>query len=844
MVKGADFKVVGALLALSLAVGGAGVSFPRLQLLLQLAALAVAAYLIIKRRTWSFSRLSWVALTLVALVLVLPLLQLVPLPPGLWTQFPGRALPVELDAALGWRPWRPLTLDVEGTLRAFTALIPPAVLFTGCLFLPRNERAQLLWVVLAFALLSAVLGTIQFATGGWLTPYRSGHFGTSMGLFVNRNHNAALLLVAMPAAAALCNKQIALVKQQAPWALASLSAMIVLAIGVVGTTSRMGFLLLPVATAVSLIILFYGRTRSRLVSASAILLATLATLLFVTGRLERTVSRFSGLDDLRLNYWTDVQWALDYYGLAGTGFGTFVPVYKSAESLEAVTSQVTIHAHNDYLEILLEGGVPAALLFILVVVTLVIAAVRSVRTKTVPGRTATAGAALAGIGILLAASYVDYPLRMPALSTVFALCCAILLPSKTSAASIRTDLVVGSHCQVVSPVRIAVGSAVVVVLLILTIQAGLSSAALRRGQNEAALEWASWSTETHERLSTQALLRNDFQGALAHGSQAIRLSPISAPAIRSVGLANVAGGDVSKGNRVMQVAVALGWHDPLTQMWAIEAAKLSNEPEKAVQRAEALFRRDLLVVPAVVQLLSASGDSGILPALARSLAQRPTWRSRFFAASDKLPQGTSNAWLRLVTLLKRTSAPLSVDEGRPSLDALISAGQMDEAQRLWALLRDGDELLDNGDFEILDARRGVAFPSHWHVPRSNRTSVRVEIPAPNSKNRALHIRSPKDRLILRQTLMLMPGTYKLSYRAHVMDTSPSTLRWEFRCDASSSRHSADVATVPSQDWQETGALIAVLNRHCAIQRLALSWSGDISPEDVWLDEVRVRRIGR
>ena len=102
-----DFWVTAALLALALAVGGAGVAHPLLQMLLGLGAIGAAAYFAFTDRSWQFDRLRRFALALLALIVALPLLQLIPLPPVLWHALPGRELPLQIDNALGWSMWRP-----------------------------------------------------------------------------------------------------------------------------------------------------------------------------------------------------------------------------------------------------------------------------------------------------------------------------------------------------------------------------------------------------------------------------------------------------------------------------------------------------------------------------------------------------------------------------------------------------------------------------------------------------------------------------------------------------------------------------------------------------------------
>jgi O-antigen ligase len=851
MTKSRDIYAIGGLLALALAIGGAGLSFPRLQMLLQIAALACGAYILVSRRDWRLPRLSVIAMCLLAAILVFPLLQLVPLPPGIWTQLPGRALPAELDAALGVVRWRPLTLDAEATVRSFLPLVPPAVVFAGCLFLSRSDRTHLLWVVFVLAFAGALLGIVQLGTGGSLTPYPSGHSGFPIGLFVNRNHNAALMLVAMPVTAALASIQVARGKPQTPWVVASLSAMTIFALVVLATTSRMGLLLLPVAIAASLVLLLYRRASLRLVFLSVVALAAVAALLLARGGFDRTVSRFTGLHDARFDSWTDIQWALDYYGLAGTGFGTFVPVYKSAESLEAVAPQIFNHAHNDYLELLLEGGLPAVVLMLVFTGIMAAALIRSLNERLPAEQSVVKLAAFVGILILLAASIVDYPLRMPALSVLFALLCAILLPSFSALArsqgrpaSTSTEVAILGSARRVRAVPVVIGVAAVAAVLIAVVQAGMSAHSLAKGRNDAAVAWAGWSVQAHERLSTAALVRSNFPAALSHAHSANALSPISAPAIRTIGLVHLSQGAVDRGNRIMQAAVVLGWRDPLTQLWAIEAAKASREPQKALQRAEALFRQDMLAAAAIAHLLTPAAGSDVPGLLVRKLAERPAWRGAFFKASGELSLATTAPWLKLVEALDRSAAPVSAEEGEPSLNALVAAGRMDEAQRLWELLRDGNALVSNGDFEQAAVGRGAQFAVRWSVPNRNRALVRVEAPAFDPNNRALHIRSTEDSTILQQMLMLRPGNYRLAHRAHVQAPRGATLRWAVRCSGSGPRQSSDVEVLPGAKWHAVAVSFTVPERNCPIQRLVLGRSDATPLEDVWLDEIRVERVAR
>ncbi len=843
MARDTDTWLVGAVLALALAVGGSGVNFPLLQMLLQVCSLALVARIFIVRRNWHPSRKEKFAIGLLGTAMLLPLLQLVPLPPSIWSHLAGRNVAQEVDAALNVARWRPLTLDVEGTVRALTNLLPAAAIFIATLSLPLRNRVQLLVIVLAFASVSAFLGVIQFATDGWLMPYPSGHSGSSVGLFVNRNHHAAFLLASIPVVAFLTGHQIALGKARTPWVVACLSAILLLGISVLATTSRMGMALLPIVVAASLIVIFFRHAGSKLAIGSTVLIATLAFFLVADGFLDAQLARFSSLDDPRFSYWEDIRWALTHYGFAGTGFGTFVPVYQSAESLESVVPQVINHAHNDYLEILLEGGVLGATLLVTALGFLGFHMVRSFRRSPQEEYGSLRAAASLGIAILLAASLVDYPLRMPALSCLFALFVALLLaPLETLLVAEKPRTTSWSFLSA-RWVKLVAIFVTLSVFAYLSIQAGFSNRLLLKGDDLRAKQWASWSTLAHERLATQAMLANDPQRSLEHARAALALSPISAPAVRSAGLAKLAGGEIGKGQALMQIAVVLGWRDGLTQLWAIEAAKQSHEPEKALQRAEGLFRQGKLVVPALTQLLS--DPTNTLPGrLAKLLATQPDWRSTLFSDSQKLAPDAQDAWLKMIKDLKESRAPASLEEGRPLLDAMISARQYTAAQRYWGLLQKSDELVANGDFQDNSDRRGPSYPKYWYVPRENRAAVSVENSTPGSPNRVLSVHAEKRDLLLRQQILLPSGTYRFSYRARTESKEQAPWRWSLRCEGSEHRDSVITKGSGSGSWQFHAGFLNVPNQDCPIQQLALTHANGTVPLDFAVDDIRITRMSR
>lgn len=841
-----DFHVTAALLALALVIGGAGLAFPMLQLLLGLSAIAAGAYFTLTERSWKFHGNRRLALALLALALLLPLLQLIPLPPALWHAIPGREIPVEIDTLLGWNDWRPLTLDVEGTVRSFLIMLPAAMVFVGCLFLPADKLERLLWVVLAVALISSALGLIQLVTGGRATPYPSGHLGYPLGLFVNRNHHGSLLLVAMPIAAALGAIRLARGGPRLPTIIVTLSLLIVFALVIVGTTSRMGVALLPVAALAALFILFRGRVAWRLAVPSIFGLVGVALVIFASGRANLALARFSAVDDLRFGYWTDIQWTLDRYTLAGSGFGTFVPIYQVAESLEGLGPAVVNHAHNDFLEILLEGGVVGIGLLLLFLALLALAAFKLAKANLSVERGLMATAAAVGIALLLLSSFVDYPLRMPALGALFALLCALLMPRradqpKTSSHSESRELAHVGRRGGGRRTAVRAGAMLMFVLLaLLVVQAGVSSQSIQRGQYREAANWASWSTRAHERAATEALVEGNADRARGEAEAALKLSPINAGAVRSIGVLELLRGQPATGNALMNIAAGLGWRDSIVQLWVIDRALRAGDAATAVQRAEGLFRQNQFLPPALTLLLRAPKPEPVQTTLAAALAQQPPWRSKFLAMGAQVDAAEAPAFERLLAGLAAKPPGLTSSDSQPFVEHLIALGDVAAARRVWVMPR-GNRLLVNGGFETnVPSRTGQLMPDAWSLVSSRRSRPLVgRAPSGGQGNALRIIGSNGGKPVVVQRLLLAPGAYALTFRAYTKAPLAASLRWEIQCARARSAGS-DAVLARGSGWRDFKVDLAVPLQDCPIQRLALRTLGDIQSHEIWIDDVRLQ----
>ncbi len=132
------------------------------------------------------------------------------------------------------------------------------------------------------------------------------------------------------------------------------------------------------------------------------------------------------LKEGRTRIWGDVLPAARDFPLFGSGYGTFErvePAYRTGASTAGYSLE---HAHNDYLEALVEGGLPRLLLTLAVIAftyRLGARALRRYRGRRLAGLVL---GALAGFTTAVVHSFVDFGLHIPAVAFFVAVVCAHL----------------------------------------------------------------------------------------------------------------------------------------------------------------------------------------------------------------------------------------------------------------------------------------------------------------------------------------------------------------------------------------------------------------------------------
>ncbi len=366
--------------------------------------------------------------------LCLVMVQTIPLPFEVWQAFPGRQLVGRSFAFFSTdKPYFPVSLSAASTWSAAAALLPGIAGYTAALTFKKPEFQKIAMVFVGCAILGVIVSVLQRLQGPQSFWYFYGNLGNNntTGTFANRNFFGTQLFSTIPFIAALAMTARENFRLRgifiAGFAVVYI-AMLVVGLGTTGSRSAIVFAIVSVFTT-----LFYvyranagpgnpSRMMKSVLAVTALLVILSQVGMVAILRLAKTDQVSEYRDAI---YVTSLETAKSFFPV-GSGFGTFSRVYQMFETPDNILDRFVNHAHNDWLEIVVEGGLPALILLFLFVAVFVSAIVMASRASFAVPAHAYFRAAVLAATLQLLHSVFDFPLRTPAMMVYFAVCCGMM----------------------------------------------------------------------------------------------------------------------------------------------------------------------------------------------------------------------------------------------------------------------------------------------------------------------------------------------------------------------------------------------------------------------------------
>jgi len=304
-----------------------------------------------------------------------------------------------------------------------------------------SRRRIVMWLV-ALGTFEALYGLVQYLTGwqrifGYVKKY---NLEEATGTYINRNHFAGFLEMVIPFGVALVLYENAKLPRKVVsgrnarikkvlggrklsriglWLLAA----IVMVAGLFFSLSRMG--IISAVASLAVMAAFSGfQRKAGLWVAAGIMVCGIILVLWMgagpaLGRFGTISEEYASVDESRWSLWKDTARLIGGQPLLGSGLGTFPVAFTRVQS--TFLGRFVNHAHNDYLEMASDLGIPAAALFFGSTGALLVRVARKAASGDVSFERAMALGCLGSIVAILLHSLTDFNLYIPANALVFSL---------------------------------------------------------------------------------------------------------------------------------------------------------------------------------------------------------------------------------------------------------------------------------------------------------------------------------------------------------------------------------------------------------------------------------------
>lgn len=433
-------------------VGAFGAVYPWAYAPLLAGAAAVGLWgLLTTPRDATTSRALGTALLAVGVAVVL---QVLPLPRSVLQSVSPEAVRLLRQYSLQYAAypgWHSLSINPRRTLLGLGFFVCFSLCLAGVSrHLSREGTDKLATALVVIGLAVALVGIVQRAShingrvyGFWTPRFRGDIFGP----FVNKNHFAGWMLMALPVTLGDLGGRLATGmrnvgpgwRRRIAWGgsseasalllVAAAATIMMLSLLLTHSRSAMGALTATLFLSLWLALSKQAHAGRRIVAGVTLLL--IAWLAISAADFSSLADQFSGARNsspIRLAIWRDALHISSMFPVAGTGFNTF-----GVATIFYQTVPIDLHfveAHNDYLQLAAEGGLLVGVPVTIAIAVFMWAIWRRLRERgdSVRGASIRTGAVL-GIVAIGMQEFLEFSLQIPGNAMLFTVLCAIALHS-------------------------------------------------------------------------------------------------------------------------------------------------------------------------------------------------------------------------------------------------------------------------------------------------------------------------------------------------------------------------------------------------------------------------------
>ncbi|WOE74809.1 O-antigen ligase family protein [Alterisphingorhabdus coralli] len=371
------------------------------------------------------------------LAAILMAIQLVPLPPSVWHALPLGESIDQIDIVLGLEGvWRPITMAPSRTLNSLLSICVPIVAY-ALVYFNNLKRDDALFLIAGLVTVDSLLGLGQVLSGrnSPLYLYEITNRGAPVGIFANENHSTVFSVLGLLVFTRLGLSRFS-GKNRAFFIAWFVIGFGLTLLAVLISGSRAGLALAGFSLLVSLIMFFLARIEKTPLNASSnrlllwlsradivllALIVSVAVMILLFFQLERTpafadLSNHDPFANIRWQIGPILQNMVSDFWLTGSGIGSFEKVYHFYEPSNLLLPRYVNQAHNDWAQLFIEGGLPAAALILAILYWVIARIITLFRESSNAMMKLVFWTAI--LIVICSASIVDYPLRTPSFQVV------------------------------------------------------------------------------------------------------------------------------------------------------------------------------------------------------------------------------------------------------------------------------------------------------------------------------------------------------------------------------------------------------------------------------------------